>query len=582
MDLFSVFSLFGGLAFFLYGMHAMTAGLEKLAGGKLERTLKKMTSNPFKSILLGAGITIAIQSSSALTVMLVGLVNSGIMQLGQTVGVIMGSNIGTTLTAWILSLSGIQSDNFFLRLLKPESFAPVFALIGIVMMLAARSAKRKDLGNILVGFSVLMFGMQVMGDAVSPLADMPEFASILTMFSNPLLGVLTGAVFTGVIQSSAASVGILQALSLTGGISYEMAIPIIMGQNIGTCVTAMLSSIGANTNAKRAAVVHLSFNIIGTAVMLVVFCAVRAMLQPAFLSLPATAATIAVAHSLFNIVCTAILMPASGLLEKLSIALVPDKPTHHADGPMLDERLLATPAIAVERCRVVALDMAQEASDALNLSIESLTDASPALGEKIRALEDSTDRYEDTLGTYLLTLAQRPMTANDSDESGRLLHLISDFERIADHAVNILESAEELHAKKITLPADAQQELTTLEHAVQEIIRLSLTAFRTGDLSAASRVEPLEQVIDGLKDQLRTRQIARLQKGACSLETGFIWTDLLTNFERVADHCSNIAGCMLETQHKSLDLHEYLDGVKQSAPEFRRDYETYSQQYALV
>jgi len=355
-----------------------------------------------------------------------------------------------------------------------------------------------------------------------------------------------------------------------------------MGQNIGTCVTAMLSSIGANTNAKRAAVVHLSFNIIGTAVMLVVFCVVRAMLQPAFLSLPATAATIAVAHSLFNIACTAILMPASGLLEKLSIAVVPDKTVKESTDSMLDERLMTTPAIAVERCRVVALDMAKEAAEALNLSIDSLSSANPALGERIRKLEDSTDRYEDHLGTYLLTLARRPMAASDSDESGRLLHLISDFERIADHAVNILESAEELHAKKITLPPDAQQELSTMEHAVQEIIQLSLTAFQTGDLMTASRVEPLEQVIDTLKDQLRTRQIARLQKGACSLETGFIWTDLLTNFERVADHCSNIAGCVLETQHRSLDLHEYLDGIKQSAPEFRREYEAYSRKYALV
>ena len=513
--------------------------------------------------------------------MVVGFVNSGLMTLKQAIHVIMGANVGTTVTAWLLSLAGLDGSSLFIQLLKPSSFTPVLALVGIILIMAGKE-RQKDTGSILLGFAVLMYGMEAMSGAVSPLRTSESFRSLLLLFSNPILGVLAGAVFTAIIQSSSASVGVLQALASTGAITMASAIPIIMGQNIGTCVTAMLSSIGANTNAKRAAVVHLSFNIIGTAVMLVVFCAVRAMLQPVFLSLPATAATIAVAHSLFNIVCTAILMPASGLLEKLSIALVPDKTAHEADGPMLDERLLATPAIAVERCRVVALDMAQEAANALNLSIDALTDASPALGEKIRALEDSTDRYEDALGTYLLTLAQRPMTANDSDESGRLLHLISDFERIADHAVNILESAEELHAKKITLPADAQQELTTLEHAVQEIIRLSLTAFRTGDLSAASRVEPLEQVIDGLKGQLRTRQIARLQKGACSLETGFIWTDLLTNFERVADHCSNIAGCMLETQHKSLDLHEYLDGVKQSAPEFRRDYEAYSQQYALV
>ena len=558
MSFFDVLNLIGGLSLFLFGMHVMGTALEKRAGGQLKALLGKLTGSKLAGFLTGLGVTAVIQSSSATTVMVVGFVNSGLMTLKQAIHVIMGANVGTTVTAWLLSLAGLDGSSLFIQLLKPSSFTPVLALVGIILIMAGKE-RQKDTGSILLGFAVLMYGMEAMSGAVSPLRTSESFRSLLLLFSNPILGVLAGAVFTAIIQSSSASVGVLQALASTGAITMASAIPIIMGQNIGTCVTAMLSSIGANTNAKRAAVVHLSFNIIGTAVMLVVFCAVRAMLQPAFLSLPATAATIAVAHS-----------------------LVPDKPTHHADGPMLDERLLATPAIAVERCRVVALDMAQEASDALNLSIESLTDASPALGEKIRALEDSTDRYEDTLGTYLLTLAQRPMTANDSDESGRLLHLISDFERIADHAVNILESAEELHAKKITLPADAQQELTTLEHAVQEIIRLSLTAFRTGDLSAASRVEPLEQVIDGLKDQLRTRQIARLQKGACSLETGFIWTDLLTNFERVADHCSNIAGCMLETQHKSLDLHEYLDGVKQSAPEFRRDYEAYSQQYALV
>ena len=441
--------------------------------------------------------------------------------------------------------------------------------------------RQKDTGSILLGFAVLMYGMEAMSSAVSPLRSSESFRNLLLLFSNPVLGVLAGALFTAIIQSSSASVGVLQALASTGAITMASAIPIIMGQNIGTCVTAMLSSIGANTNAKRAAVVHLSFNIIGTTVMLIVFCAVRAMLHPAFFAMPATGASIAVVHSLFNIACTAILMPASGLLEKLSIAVVPEKAAKDNES-MLDDRLMTTPAIAVERCRVVALQMAQESFEALNLSIASLTAYTPALDEKIRTLEDSTDRYEDRLGTYLLTLARRPMTANDSDESGRLLHLISDFERVADHAVNILESAEELHDKKISLPPQAQQELSTMEHAVQEIITLSLQAFQNGDLTAASRVEPLEQVIDTLKDQLRTRQIQRLQDGTCSLETGFIWTDLLTNFERVADHCSNIAGCILQTEHKSLDLHEYLDGVKTGAPEFRREYEAYSRKYALI
>ena len=581
MTFFDVLSLIGGLSLFLFGMNVMGSALEKRAGGQLKVLLGKLTGSKLAGFLTGLGVTAVIQSSSATTVMVVGFVNSGLMTLKQAIHVIMGANVGTTVTAWLLSLASITGTGFFMQLLKPSSFTPVLALIGIILIMAGRD-KRKDTGTILLGFAVLMYGMEAMSAAVSPLRSSESFRNLLLLFSNPVLGVLAGAVFTAIIQSSSASVGVLQALSSTGAITMASAIPIIMGQNIGTCVTAMLSSIGANTNARRAAVVHLSFNIIGTAVMLLVFCAVRAMLQPAFLALPATAASIAVAHSLFNIACTAILLPASGLLEKLSIAIVPEKRTKQDSDPLLDERLLATPAIAVERCRVVALGMARESFEAVRLSMQALVSYSPALGDKIRELEDSTDRYEDRLGTYLLTLARQPMTASDSDESGRLLHMISDFERVADHAVNILESAEELHAKKIELPLDAQEELATLERAVREISALSLQAFETGDLTAASRVEPLEQVIDTLKDQLRTRQIARLQKGACSLETGFIWTDLLTNFERVADHCSNIAGCVLETQHKSLDLHEYLDGVKQSAPEFRREYEAYSRKYALA
>ena len=562
-------------------MNVMGMALEKRAGGQLKVLLGKLTGSKLAGFLTGLGVTAVIQSSSATTVMVVGFVNSGLMTLKQAIHVIMGANVGTTVTAWLLSLADITGTGFFMQLLKPLSFTPVLALIGIILVMAGKD-KQKDTGTIMLGFAVLMYGMEAMSGAVSPLRSSESFRNLLLLFSNPVLGVLAGAVFTAIIQSSSASVGVLQALSSTGAITMASAIPIIMGQNIGTCVTAMLSSIGANTNARRAAVVHLSFNIIGTSILLVVFCAVRAMLQPAFLALPASAASIAVVHSLFNIICTALLMPASGLLEKLSIAIVPEKAAKAEDDSLLDKRLLNTPAIAVERCRVAALGMARESFEALRLSMEALVSPNPALGDKVRELEDSTDRYEDRLGTYLLTLARQPMTASDSDESGRLLHMISDFERVADHAVNILESAEELHAKKIELPLDAQEELATLERAVREISSLSLQAFETGDLETASRVEPLEQVIDTLKDQLRTRQIARLQKGACSLETGFIWTDLLTNFERVADHCSNIAGCVLETQHKSLDLHEYLDGVKQSAPEFRREYEAYSRKYALA
>ena len=458
MSLFDVLNLIGGLSLFLFGMHVMGAALEKRAGGQLKALLGKLTGSKLAGFLTGLGVTAVIQSSSATTVMVVGFVNSGLMTLKQAIHVIMGANVGTTVTAWLLSLAGLDGSSLFIQLLKPSSFTPILALIGIILIMAGKE-RQKDTGSILFGFAVLMYGMEAMSGAVSPLRSSESFRNLLLLFSNPILGVLAGAVFTAIIQSSSASVGVLQALASTGAITMASAIPIIMGQNIGTCVTAMLSSIGANTNAKRAAVVHLSFNIIGTAVMLIIFCVVRAMLQPAFLALPATAATIAVAHSLFNIVCTAILMPASGLLEKLSIAVIPDQAVKEDTDSMLDERLMTTPAIAVSAAAWWRSTWQKEAAEALNLSIDSLSSANPALGERIRKLEDSTDRYEDHLGTYLLTLARRPMAASDSDESGRLLHLISDFERIADHAVNILESAEELHAKKIALPPDAQQEL---------------------------------------------------------------------------------------------------------------------------
>ena len=583
MDIFNVLTMIGGLCLFLFGMNLMGQALERRAGGKLRSLLDKMTGSVFAGFLTGLGITAIIQSSSATTVMVVGFVNSGLMTLRQAINVIMGANVGTTVTAWLLSLGGIDSGNFWIKLLKPSSFTPVLALIGIIYYMFCKDNKKKDTGMILLGFATLMFGMETMSGAVAGLKDVPAFTNLFVAFQNPLLGVLAGALLTAIIQSSSASVGILQALAVTGSVSYAAAIPIIMGQNIGTTVTAMLSSIGTNKNARRAAVVHLLFNVIGVVVLLTVFCIVRAAFAPALLNESATMAGIAVTHSVFNVLCTAMLLPAGGLLEKLACRIVPDDPqTQGEKTTELDERLLPTPSLALRQSRAVAREMADCAVRALNNALTALDHNTPELAQSIRDDEELCDHYEDILGTYLVKLSTQKMGRDESEEATELLKTIGDFERISDHAVNILESAEELHAKKITLPADAQQELTTLEHAVQEIIRLSLTAFRTGDLSAASRVEPLEQVIDGLKDQLRTRQIARLQKGACSLETGFIWTDLLTNFERVADHCSNIAGCMLETQHKSLDLHEYLDGVKQSAPEFRRDYEAYRQQYALV
>lgn len=580
MDIFSVFTLCGGLAFFLYGMTTMSKSLEKMAGGKLERLLKRMTSNPFKSLLLGAGITIAIQSSSAMTVMLVGLVNSGVMELGQTIGVIMGSNIGTTLTAWILSLTGIESESVFVNLLKPENFSPVIALIGIILIMGSKKQKRRDIGRIMVGFAILMYGMELMKNAVSPLADMPEFSSLLTAFNNPLLGVLVGAVFTGVIQSSAASVGILQALALTGSITYGMAIPIIMGQNIGTTVTALLSSIGTNKNARRAAAVHLMFNVIGVVVLLSVFTLVRALLAPPLLDEAATRSGIAIAHSLFNILCTAILLPAGGLLEKLAIRLVPDTGKQE-QCVELDERLLATPSLALERSRAVAADMAEHAVRALKDSLTAIGSYSPALAEQIRQGEELCDHYEDILSTYLVKLSAEQMGAAESEEAAALLKSIGDFERISDHAVNTLESAEELRDKNLAFSPNAVAEFSVLAGAVSEILDLSLRCFENNDCSVAAEVEPLEQVIDMLKESMRTRHIRRLQQGGCSIELGFILSDLLTGLERTSDHCSNIAGCVIDTAQHNLNLHESLRATRLESADFLREFNRYACKYAL-
>lgn len=581
MDIFSVFTLCGGLAFFLFGMHIMSSSLEKIAGGKLELTLKKLTSNPFKSLLLGAGITIAIQSSSAMTVMLVGLVNSGIMELSQTVGLIMGSNIGTTLTAWILSMAGIEGDNLLISLLKPENFSPILALIGVILIMAAKSEKKKDTGSILCGFAILMFGMELMKDAMAPLTDMPGFDSMLTRFNNPLLGVLVGAAFTGIIQSSAASVGILQALSLTGSITYGMAIPIIMGQNIGTCVTAMLSSVGTNKNARRAAVVHLSFNIIGTVVWLTLFESANAIFRFAFVSTAIDTFHIALIHSIFNLACTLMLLPCCGLLEKLSYKVIPEG--QHADATTeLDERLFATPAIALVKSEELAKRMAADSELALHESLQAVLGFTPELAASVRQREDDTDRYEDTLGTFLVHLATQPMSEQDSVESSKLLHLIGDFERIADHAVNIIESAEELKEKGVSFTDSAKKELQTMLNAVSEIVDLTSRAFLQDDLTLARQVEPLEQVIDKLKDELRTNHIARLQRGECSLAAGFVLSDLLTNLERVADHCSNIAGCLLDMKNERIDLHKYLGDVKSGSNEFLMQYNTFEEKYKLA
>jgi len=581
MDIFSLFTLCGGLAFFLYGMSVMSTGLEKVAGGKLEQMLKKMTDNPIKSLLLGAGITIAIQSSSAMTVMLVGLVNSGIMELGQTIGVIMGSNVGTTLTAWILSLSGIESDVIWIKMLKPESFSPVLALIGIIMRMAGKKDRSRSLGSILVGFAILMYGMELMKDAMSPLADMPEFAAILTAFTNPLLGVLVGAVFTGVIQSSAASVGILQALSLTGGITYGMALPIIMGQNIGTCVTALISSIGVNRNARRVSVVHISFNLIGTAVFLVLFYGLDMIFQFAIMDASIDPMGIAAVHSIFNVATTVMLLPFSKQLEKIAFRVVPkiDEPQKTS---FIDSRLLATPSIAIAECGNKVVEMAVLAEETILQALRLLEKFDEKSVAELREKEDKLDWYEDKLGTALVRLSSKALSDADSRNVSKQLHTIGDFERIGDHALNLMGVAEEIHEKKITFSDAARKELSVLLGALRDILSLTTKAFVEDDLSLAVRVEPLEQVIDNLTDEIKANHIARLQKGHCTIEMGFVLSDLLTNCERVSDHCSNVAIAQIETAQNMYKAHEYINNLKLNGnEEYREAYEAYAAKYVL-
>ena len=580
MDLFQFLNLIGGLSLFLFGMNVMGQALERRAGSKLRSLLEKMTTNKFAGLLTGLAVTAVIQSSSATTVMVVGFVNSGLMTLRQAIHMIMGANIGTTVTAWILSLAGISSGNFFIRLLKPSSFTPILALIGIVQYMFCKNDKKKDTGLILLGFATLMYGMESMSAAVAGLGQVPAFRQMFLMFQNPVLGVLAGAALTAIIQSSSASVGILQALAVTGQVTYGAAVPIIMGQNIGTCITAILSSIGANKNAKRAALVHLSFNVIGTVVWLCVFCLIKWLFSPALLGESATLMGIAVAHSLFNVLCTALLLPLSRQLESLVCRLVPEGKKSEAASE-LDERLLTTPPVALEQCKKVAAEMANCSVTALRQSISVLNRYTPELAKQIRAAEDLTDHYEDILGTYLVKLSTRRISAADSTEAARLLKIIGDFERIADHAVNLLQSAEELREKKMSLSKPAVKELGVLTGAVDEILGLSLDAFLKDDYSAAGMVEPLEQVIDGLKEQLRTNHILRLQKEQCSIEAGFVWSDLLTNLERVSDHCSNIAGCVMDMHEGKLNLHESLRAVKEDREKFAERFEQYQKKYAV-
>ena len=580
MDLFDGLTLTGGLSLFLFGMSIMGQSLERRAGEKLRTLLGRFTTGRAAGFLTGLVVTAVIQSSSAATVMVVGFVNSGLMTLRQAINVIMGANVGTTVTAWILSLAGIDSGSWYIRLLKPSSFTPVLALTGIILYMFCKGGKKKDTGMILLGFATLMFGMETMSGAVSGLGDLPAFRRLFVMFQNPVLGVLAGAVLTAVIQSSSASVGILQALAVTGQVSYGAAIPIIMGQNIGTCLTAMLSSVGANKNAKRAAMVHLSFNCIGTIVWMTVFWLVKLAVPMDFLGEPATLFGIAAAHSVFNLLCVVLMLPLSGFLERLVNRLVPDvrQPETYME---LDQRFFAAPSIALERCNEVAAHMAEIAVSSLKEGMEILVGYTCELAADVREKEEKTDHYEDILGTYLVKLSARQISGRDSMEAAKLLKIIGDFERISDHAANLVETAEEMREKELQFTSQATEELNVIFAAVGEILELSLKAFLETDLEAASTVEPLEQVIDRLKEQMRTRHILRMQQGNCSIEAGFVWSDLLTNLERTADHCSNIAGCMLDIAQQNMNLHESLREFRNGSQDYRKKFEEFEAKYIL-
>ena len=612
MGIIEIITLIGGVAFFLYGMTVMSNGLEKMSGGKLESILKKMTSNPIKSLALGAGITIAMQSSSAMTVMLVGLVNSGIMALGQTVGLIMGSNIGTTLTAFLTSLVGVKSgDGFtFMDLLKPSNFSLVFALVGVLLVMG-KDKKRKDIGNILVGFAVLMCGMGLMGDSVGSLGENEKFQNILVAFKNPILGVAVGAIFTGIIQSSAASVGILQVIvssavaadivqqaGLTDltyglldgqGVTYAMALPIIMGQNIGTCVTALISSFGVSKNAKRVSVVHILFNVIGTVLFLVIFYGLEAILALfgselfSFMEYTITPLGIAFCHMLFNIFTTAALLPFSKKMVIIANKIIPQKEESKERIAFIDERVLATPAIAISECRNLVVRMSGIVKEAITDSLDSLSNYKQETVDKVVEDESIVDKYEDKLGTYLVQLSSHDITIKDSQNVSTMLHSIGNFERISDHAVEIVKTAEELKTKSLSYSAEAKKEIAVAENALREIIEITFTAFETGDTELARKVEPLEQVIDRITAEMRSNHISRLQAGNCTIELGFILNDLINGFERVSDHCSNIAVAMIEVAEGVFDTHKYLNDVKSGNDEqFRKDYEFYKEKYKLA
>ena len=587
MDLFNVLTMIGGLALFLYGMDAMGAGLSRLSGGRMERLLERLTSNRFMAVLLGMAVTAVIQSSSATTVMVVGFVNSGIMKLSQAVGIIMGANIGTTVTSWLLSLTGIESSNMFLRMLKPSSFSPVLAMVGVAFLMFSKKDKKKDIGSILIGFAILMFGMETMSGAVKPLAEMESFTSIFTMFSNPVLGMLVGAVLTAVIQSSSASVGILQALCATGAVTFGTALPIIMGQNIGTCVTAIISSVGASKNAKRAAAVHLYFNVIGTVLFMIVFYTLNSFLHFEFLGDAAAPAGIAVVHSLFNIGATLILFPFAKGLEKLAILTIPDRETEeekvvHEDFSRLDDRFLDKPGLALEESHIVTCSMANQTQEAVKLAIELMGEFDETKAARVMELEDRVDKYEDILGTYLVKISSKEVSHRDSRVMSMLLHNIGDFERISDHAVNLMQAAREMSDKKLEFSDSAKEDLAVFTRAVSDIVELAFSSFRNDDKNMAKKVEPLEQVIDSINKEEKQRHIKRLTQGKCTIELGFILADISTNLERVSDHCSNLAASLLQVDEEDFDTHEFLGEMKdESNQEFRRAYQAMIQRYKL-
>lgn len=590
MDIFDILKMLGGLAMFMYGMTVMGDGLAKVSGGKLERILEKLTNSPVKAVLLGAGVTAVIQSSSATTVMVVGFVNSGILKLSQVVGIIMGANIGTTVTSWLLSLTGIEGDSIVLQLMKPTNFSPILAIIGIAFIMFSKKESKKDIGGILLGFTVLMFGMEMMSGAVAGLGEVPEFTGMLTMFSNPILGMIAGAVLTAVIQSSSASIGILQALCATGAVSFGTAIPIIMGQNIGTCITAILSSVGAKKNAKRAALIHLYFNLIGTIVLMMVFYLLNSLLHFEFLTDAATLSGIAIVHSTFNVVATVMLLPFGKGLEKLAILTIRDKP---GDEPemiegmdrklfqVLDSRFLDKPAFAVEQCRNLVEKMADLSRKAVFSAFNLFYGYEEENAERILSMEMMVDQYEDELSNYMIKLSQKSLSFEDSHTVSLLLHSIGDFERISDHAVNIMEAAKEMNEKGLQFTEEAAGELGIFTKAMKDIINLSFDAFKRNDLEMAKEVEPLEEVIDNLNAELKKRHIKRLQEGECTIEVGFVFSDIITNYERVSDHCSNLAVSMFQVNEEDFEPHSYIDTLKNEDSNFKKMYKEDRKRYLL-